>query len=119
MVAKLAAANVVPPKLSPKVEKETENTDQETIDRMPLSEEKMKELFNKLDLSGMENWKETEKREMYALIREYSFLFALDDLDFGKTFIVKQKIKLVDNEPFKEQYHRIPPHQFEELRKHL
>ena len=43
VVAKLAAANVVPPKLAPKVEKETENTDQETIDRTPLSEEKMKE----------------------------------------------------------------------------
>ena len=102
VVAQLSGANVVPPKLGPKVEKETENTDQETIDRTPLSEEKMEELFNKLDLSGMENWEETEKREMEALIREYSFLFALDDLDFGKTSIVKHKIRLVNNEPFKE-----------------
>ena len=62
----------------------------------------MKELFNKLDLSGTENWEETEKRETEALIREYSFLFALDDLDLGKTSIVKHKIKLVDSEPFKE-----------------
>ena len=119
VVAKLAVANVVPPKLAPKVGKETGNTDQETIDRIPLSEKKMKELFNKLDLSGTENWEETEKREMEALIREYSFLFAMDDLDFGKTSVVRHKIKLVDNEPFKEQYHRIPPHQFEEVRKHL
>ena len=52
VVAKLAAANMVPPKLAPKVGKETENTDQETIDRTPLPEEKMKELFKKLDLSG-------------------------------------------------------------------
>ena len=51
MVAKLAAANVVPPKLAPKVGKETENTDQETIDRTPLPEENMKDLFKKLDLS--------------------------------------------------------------------
>ena len=100
VVAKLAAANVVPPKLAPKLEKETENTDKETIDRTPLSEEKMKELFNKLHLSGTENWEETEKREMEALIREYSFLFALDDLDLGKTSAVKHKIKLADNEPF-------------------
>ena len=55
VVAKLAAANVVPPKLAPKAEKETEITDQETIDRMPLSEEKMKELFIKLNLSRKEN----------------------------------------------------------------
>ena len=93
---------MVPPKVAPKVEKETENTNQETIDRTPLPEEKMKELFNKLDLSGTENWEETEKKEMEVLIREYSFLFALGDLDLGRTFIVKHKIKLVDNEPFKE-----------------
>ena len=48
VVAKLAAANVVPPKLAPKIEKETENTDQETVDRTPLPEGRMKELFKKL-----------------------------------------------------------------------
>ena len=37
VVAKLAAANVVPPKLVLKVEKETENTDQEALDKTPLS----------------------------------------------------------------------------------
>ena len=63
MVAKLSVANVVPPKLAPKVEKETENTDQETIDRTPMLKEKMEELFNKLDLSEMENWEEREKRD--------------------------------------------------------
>ena len=70
VAAKLAAA---------KVGKETENTDQETIDRTQLSEEKMKELFKKLDLSGMDKWEEAEEKEMKALIREYIFLFALDD----------------------------------------
>ena len=63
VVAKLSVANVVPPKLAPKVEKETENTDQETIDRTPMLKEKMEELFNKLDLSEMENWEEREKRD--------------------------------------------------------
>ena len=37
----------------------------------------------------------------------------------GKTSIVKHKIKLTDNVPFRERYGRISPHQFEELRKHL
>ena len=62
----------------------------------------MKELFKKLDLSGTDKWEETEKKEMEALIREYSFLFTLDDLELGKTSIAKHKIKLVDSEPFKE-----------------
>ena len=66
VVAKLAAANVVPPKLAPKSEESPEDTDQE---RKPLSEEMMKELFPKLDLSGIENWEETEKES------ELSFCF--------------------------------------------
>ena len=44
VVAKLATASVVPPKLAAKVDKKTENTDQEAIDRTPLSEEKMKKI---------------------------------------------------------------------------
>ena len=67
----------------------------------------MNELFNKLDLSGTENWEETEKREMEALIKECSFLFALDDFDLAKIYIVKHKIKLVYNKPFKERFPHI------------
>ena len=32
---------------------------------------------------------------------------------------MKHTIKLTDYTPFKERYHRIPLHQFEEVRKHL
>ena len=32
---------------------------------------------------------------------------------------MKHTIKLTGYTPFKERYHRIPPHQFEEVRKHL
>ena len=53
------------------------------------------------------------------LINAFAFLFALNDLDLGKTNTVKHTIKLTDYTLFKERYHRIPPHQFEEVRKHL
>ena len=56
---------------------------------------------------------------MQNLIQDFGFLFALNDLDFGKTSIVKHTIKLTDYTPFKERYCRIPPHQFEEVKKHL
>ena len=46
-------------------------------------------------------------------------LFALDDLDLGHTSIVKHKIELDDYRPFKDRYQRIPPHQYEEVRRHL
>ena len=46
-------------------------------------------------------------------------MFAVDDLELGKTDLVKHEIKLDNYVPFKEWYLRIPPHQYEEVRKHL
>ena len=37
----------------------------------------------------------------------------------GRTSLVQHEIKLSNNIPFKERYRRIPPHQYEEVRKHL
>ena len=56
---------------------------------------------------------------MWRLIKDFGFLFTLNDLDLGKTSTLKHIIKPTDYTPFKERYHRIPPHQFEEDRKLL
>ena len=40
-------------------------------------------------------------------------------MELGCTSLVKHSIKIIDLKPFKERYWRIPPHQFEEVRKHL
>ena len=53
------------------------------------------------------------------MIKDFSFLFTLNDLGLGKTSSVKHTIKLTDYTPFKEGYCRIPPHQLEEVRKYL
>ena len=53
------------------------------------------------------------------MIKDFGFLFTLSDLDLGKTSIVKHNIKCTDYTSFKERYCRIPPHLFEEVRKHL
>ena len=37
----------------------------------------------------------------------------------GKTSVVKHKIRLDDYTPFKERHRRIPPHLYEEVKKHL
>ena len=50
---------------------------------------------------------------------EYQHLFALNDLELGKTSKVKHKIKLSNPTPFKDRYRHIPPHEFEEVRNHL
>ena len=43
----------------------------------------------------------------------------MDDLDLGHTSVVKHKIKLNDYTPIKERYGRIPPHQYDKVRRHL
>ena len=43
----------------------------------------------------------------------------LDELEMGHTRVVKHEIKLSNPVPFKDRYRRIPPHQYEEVRKHL
>ena len=50
---------------------------------------------------------------------EYQHLFALNLKELGKTSLVQHEIKLSDKTPFKERYSRIPPHQYEEVKKHL
>ena len=52
-------------------------------------------------------------------MEEYQHLFALNLKELGRTSLVQHEIKLSDKAPFKERYRRIPPHQYEEVRKHL
>ena len=84
-----------------------------------MSPEKEKLLFEKIDLSGANEWSSEDQEKVKELFREYGQLFALDDLDLGHTSIVKHKIELDDYRPFKDRYLQILPHQYEEVRRHL
>ena len=144
VVAKVSAANIFPFLVAPNLEGEEkeelreqyqEQVDSQTVQDIlnqgdnqvweteiklePLSPEKEKLLFERIDLTGIRQWKPAEQEEVKELFREYGRLFALDDLDLGHTLVVKHKIKLNDYTPFKERYRRIPPHQYDEVRKHL
>ena len=119
-IAKLAAANVVPGMLAPKTRgKKSKGDQQKQAPRPKVSPEKLTELFAKLDLSGIAEWEPHHKQEVHQVIKDYAFLFALEDLDLGKTSVVKHSIKITDPTPFKERYRRIPPTQYEEVKKHL
>ena len=56
---------------------------------------------------------------MDTAIERYHYIFAVEDLELGHINLVKHEIKLTNYVPFKEQYRRIPTHQYEEVRKHL
>ena len=42
-----------------------------------------------------------------------------NDLDLGKTALIKNKIKLTNQTPFKERYRHIPPHMYDDMRAHI
>ena len=50
-------------------------------------------LFEKLNLSGTKSWMESQKQSVHDLIIEFGHLFDLDDLDLGKTSLVRHTIK--------------------------
>ena len=77
------------------------------------------EILQQLDLIGIESWTEPQQSVVKELLEEYQHLFALNLKELGKTSLVQHEIKLSDDKPFKERYRRIPPHQYEEVWKHL
>ena len=93
--------------------KKTDNTMKES------SKERIEKLFSKVDLSGAEDWSEDNKQKLRSLFIKYHGIFALEDLELGRTNIVKHKIVLEDPKPFRERYQRIPPHQYNEVKEHL
>ena len=87
-----------------------------------LSKEKgqrISKILEKIDLTGIESWTEQQQYLVKKLLEEYQHLFALNLKELGRTSLVQHEIKLSNNIPFKERYRRIPPHQYEEVRKHL
>ena len=79
----------------------------------------MVKLWEQLDITGADSWMESQKLEIKQVFEEYSDVFTLNPLELGRTSLVKHTIKVVDPKPFKERYRRIPPHQYEEVHKHL
>ena len=126
-----SAANKVPSILIPDVlEKNVQDDgDDESVQcqlaQAELSESEIRqaeidpeEILQKADLSGTTDWDLIEQ-QAYNLICEYACIFSQNDLDLGKTSIVKYLIKLTDPTPFKEHYKCIPPGMYEEVKAHI
>ena len=113
VVEEVGPANAIPHMLAPKETELQKESPQET------KEERVQKLFQVLDLKGLESWPEREQVKAKELIKKYQDIFALKDTELGHTKLIKHEIKLLDDKPFKEQYWRIPPQQFEEVRKLL
>ena len=76
-------------------------------------------ILNLIDLSGLENWPEKLQHEAKEMLKRNAKVFSKDDMDMGRTNLVKHHIKLTDPVPFKEAYRRIPPQMYDEVNTHL
>ena len=90
------------------------------VDRMLLSPKQIKILLTQIKLEeGTAEWTEEQRSRVKSVIEKFSFLFAMGSLDFGQMDLIKHHIELKDYTPIKDRYRIIPPHQYEEVRKHL
>ena len=111
-IGQVTPCNVVPPIWG----KETDNTPPEEESWT----EDMQKLFEKLGLDEPKDWMTDEDiLRAKKLVKKFHMIFSKNDLDMGKTDKVKYKIKVTDPVPFKERYRRIPPSQYEAVRKHI
>ena len=53
------------------------------------------------------------------MLKRNAQVFSKDDMDMGRTKLVKHHIKLTDPAPFKEAYRRIPPQMYDEVKAHI
>ena len=76
-------------------------------------------ILNLIDLSGLEDWPEHLQVEAKEMLERNAKTFSKNDLDMGRTNLVKHHIKLTDLIPFKEAYRRIPPQMYDEVKAHI
>ena len=76
-------------------------------------------ILNLIDLSGLEDWPEKLQQEAKEMLKRNAKVFSKNDMDMGRTNLVKHHIKLTDPVPFKEAYRRIPPQMYNEVKTHL
>ena len=77
------------------------------IQRAKISVEQRKEVsFQQLDLSGL-GWSTKNWAITHALLAEYHDIFSLEPGELGCTDLAKHKVKVTDDDPFKERFLRI------------
>ena len=111
--AKTVVGQVIPTNQVPLVVHPTRTT-AETNAKVPKGW-----VLEALDLQGLREWPESEQKQARELLLKWEHLFAQNDLDLGKTALIKHKIRLTDQTPFKERYRHIPPHMYDDVRAHI
>jgi hypothetical protein len=81
--------------------------------------ERCDKLIESLDLNGLAREKPDVQQEAKDLLTSYHEVFSLESAELGDVKGVEHDIVLTDEEPFKERFRRIAPHQVQEVRELL
>ena len=108
MVGQVIPANHVPPVVHPT------RTTKETVPKAPKGW-----VLEALDLQGLKEWPESEQKQARELLLKWEHLFAHSNLDLGKTALIKHKIRLTEQMPFKKWYRLTPLHMYNDVRAHI
>ena len=63
-------------------------------------------------------WKK-KQAATWVLLAEYHDMFSLEPGELGCTDLTKHEIRVIDEEPFKERFWRIPPPMVDEVCSHM
>ena len=104
IIATIKAANLVPPKLAPKYMNENKYNNKKP---QPTAE-CIDKLFSKLDLKGSKQWDSDTQTKLKQVFKDLLHIFVLDDLELGRTDMVKHVIRLDNKIPFCERIPNTP-----------
>ena len=109
-VAHIVSATLAPPEETPS----TQDKDTHAPKECMMVQERQDRLLEKLNLDGLSQWTPQWTPCNAAIARElllsYHDAFALEPDKLGCMSGIEHKIRLSDEEPFKERFRRIPPH---------
>ena len=121
LIGRIVAANAEPDAIiSPELEKKLAEEDRELPKPLTM-EEHQKLLMEMLDKNGslgkLEGWSAKNALKAKHLLMEFHHVFCLEEGEMGVTDATEHVIELLpgQNEPFKERFCRIAPHDVEEV----
>ena len=116
-VVRVMSASLVPPaKFSPEMEATLGVESRPEPLSMAVRQEK---LLEKLNLDRLAHWSPENAVAVRELVLAYHDVFTLESYELGCTSAIEHEIHIKNDEPFKEQFWRIPPPLLEEVRASL
>ena len=114
-ITQVMTANAVPPvELTPRTLEELDEV-QGIQQTMMLVERRKEVLLQQLDLSRLDGWTEANQAAICALLANYQDIALLEPGELGCNNLAKHEIRIVDDEPFKEWFQRIPAPMVDEV----